>query len=158
MPPAKPLSKLERVPLREAWKHEAGDFTPWLAEAANLDAPDQRRLRVEWQVSNRSGAMGFDWCHKLWHKPYSRGRRWMRSVGSIVQRPVGRLTLIQFLWRQTPSCGAGCTLTPAPARRPAGRFETPMQDQGAAMSLRVGARMTTYADTEGQISVAAPSP
>jgi hypothetical protein len=38
MPLAKPLSKLERVPLREAWKHEAGDFTPWLAEAANLDA------------------------------------------------------------------------------------------------------------------------
>jgi hypothetical protein len=38
MPPAKPLSKLERVPLREAWKHEASDFTPWLAEAANLDA------------------------------------------------------------------------------------------------------------------------
>ena len=37
MPLAKPLSKLERVPLREAWKHEAGDFTPWLAEAANLD-------------------------------------------------------------------------------------------------------------------------
>lgn len=32
------LSKLERVPLREAWKHEAGDFTPWLAEADNLDA------------------------------------------------------------------------------------------------------------------------
>jgi hypothetical protein len=33
------LSKLERVPLlREAWKYEAGDFTPWLAEADNLDA------------------------------------------------------------------------------------------------------------------------
>jgi len=32
------LSKLERVPLREAWKHEAGDFTPWLAETDNLDA------------------------------------------------------------------------------------------------------------------------
>jgi hypothetical protein len=32
------LSRLERVPLREAWKHEAGDFTPWLAEADNLDA------------------------------------------------------------------------------------------------------------------------
>ena len=29
----KPLSKLERVPLREAWKHEANDFTPWLAES-----------------------------------------------------------------------------------------------------------------------------
>ncbi len=32
------LSRLERVPLREAWKHEAGDFTPWLAETDNLDA------------------------------------------------------------------------------------------------------------------------
>jgi hypothetical protein len=32
------LSKLERVPLREAWKHEAGDFTPWLAEEENLNA------------------------------------------------------------------------------------------------------------------------
>lgn len=34
----KSLSKLERVPLREAWKNEASDFTPWLAEADNLDA------------------------------------------------------------------------------------------------------------------------
>lgn len=34
----KPLSKLERVPLREAWKHEASDFTPWLAENDNLNA------------------------------------------------------------------------------------------------------------------------
>jgi hypothetical protein len=33
----KNLSKLERVPLRQAWKHESGDFTPWLAEADNLD-------------------------------------------------------------------------------------------------------------------------
>lgn len=32
------LSKLVRVSLREAWKHEAGDFTPWLAEAENLDS------------------------------------------------------------------------------------------------------------------------
>ena len=38
MKPNNTLSKLERVPLREAWKHEAGDFTPWLAEADNLDA------------------------------------------------------------------------------------------------------------------------
>ena len=30
------LSKLERVPLRDAWKHESGDFTPWLAESENL--------------------------------------------------------------------------------------------------------------------------
>ena len=34
----KNLSRLERVPLREAWKHEAGDFTPWLAEPDNLEA------------------------------------------------------------------------------------------------------------------------
>lgn len=33
-----PLSKLERVPVREAWKHEASDFTPWLAEDENLQA------------------------------------------------------------------------------------------------------------------------
>mgnify|MGYP001070955571 CR=1 FL=1 len=30
-----PLSKLERVPLREAGQHEANDFTPWLAEEDN---------------------------------------------------------------------------------------------------------------------------
>jgi len=33
-----PLSKLERVPVRGAWKHEASDFTPWLAEDDNLQA------------------------------------------------------------------------------------------------------------------------
>lgn len=32
------LSKLVRVSLREAWKHEANDFTPWLAETDNLNA------------------------------------------------------------------------------------------------------------------------
>ena len=30
------LSRLEKVPLRDAWKHESGDFTPWLAETENL--------------------------------------------------------------------------------------------------------------------------
>ncbi|MGH7948849.1 MAG: DUF4268 domain-containing protein [Candidatus Binataceae bacterium] len=34
----KNLSKLERVALREAWKNEAGEFTPWLAESDNLSA------------------------------------------------------------------------------------------------------------------------
>jgi Domain of unknown function (DUF4268) len=33
----KNLRKLERVPLRDAWKHEANDFTPWLADADNLN-------------------------------------------------------------------------------------------------------------------------
>lgn len=30
------LSSLQRVPLREAWRHEASDFTPWLADPENL--------------------------------------------------------------------------------------------------------------------------
>jgi len=34
----KNLSKLIRVPLREAWKHEASEFTPWLSETDNLNA------------------------------------------------------------------------------------------------------------------------
>ena len=32
-----PLARLERVTLRTAWPHEANNFTPWLAEKANLD-------------------------------------------------------------------------------------------------------------------------
>lgn len=32
------LGKLQRVPLRKAWQHEASDFTPWLAEETNLNA------------------------------------------------------------------------------------------------------------------------
>lgn len=31
-----PLGKLQRINLREAWKHEAAEFTPWLAQADNL--------------------------------------------------------------------------------------------------------------------------
>lgn len=31
------LSKLEKVPLREIWKHEATDFTTWLAKKENLE-------------------------------------------------------------------------------------------------------------------------
>ena len=56
MPPTKPLSKLERVPLREAWKHEAGDFTPWLAEAAGLDgARIERAWPERWRLLWRRG-------------------------------------------------------------------------------------------------------
>lgn len=32
-----PLGKLQRINLREAWKHEATEFTPWLAHEDNLD-------------------------------------------------------------------------------------------------------------------------
>lgn len=31
-----PLGKLERIPLRQAWSHEALEFTPWLAQDENL--------------------------------------------------------------------------------------------------------------------------
>jgi hypothetical protein len=31
-----PLGKLERISLRKAWAHEAGEFTPWLVQADNL--------------------------------------------------------------------------------------------------------------------------
>lgn len=31
------LGKLTRVSLREAWRHESGEFTPWLAQADNLN-------------------------------------------------------------------------------------------------------------------------
>ncbi len=34
----KKLGSLTRVPLREAWKHESGEFTPWLAQTDNLNA------------------------------------------------------------------------------------------------------------------------
>jgi hypothetical protein len=90
MPAAKPLSKLERVPLREAWKHEAGDFTPWLAEAANLDAAGQPRPRVQRYAGGRGGARRSHGCHKLWHLCGC-----VFGVGPleepIVQRAVGRL-------------------------------------------------------------------
>jgi len=38
-----PIGKLERVALREVWKHEATDFTQWLPESA---APCPLRVKV----------------------------------------------------------------------------------------------------------------
>ena len=37
MTSTKNLGTLIRVPLREAWKHESGEFTPWLAQTENLN-------------------------------------------------------------------------------------------------------------------------
>ena len=37
-----PLARLERVSLRKAWPNEAANFTPWLAEKANLDLLGER--------------------------------------------------------------------------------------------------------------------
>ena len=33
----KPIGKLERVPLREVWRHEAKNFTQWLQEQENIE-------------------------------------------------------------------------------------------------------------------------
>lgn len=39
----KNLSKLEHMPLRKAWMHEANDFKPWLAHAtAGNDGPGEK--------------------------------------------------------------------------------------------------------------------
>jgi hypothetical protein len=31
-----PLGRLTKIDLREQFKHEAGDFTPWLAQPENM--------------------------------------------------------------------------------------------------------------------------
>ncbi|MHC4276838.1 MAG: DUF4268 domain-containing protein [Planctomycetota bacterium] len=31
-----PLSRLERIPIKDYWKHEAQEFTPWLAQEENI--------------------------------------------------------------------------------------------------------------------------
>jgi hypothetical protein len=54
----KNLSKLERVPLREAWKHEAGEFTPWLAQAENLDALAQALGVSELELASTEQRVG----------------------------------------------------------------------------------------------------
>ena len=50
MTTAKPISRIERVELREVWPHEAGDFTPWLA--SNIDALGEA-LGLELEVQDR---------------------------------------------------------------------------------------------------------
>ncbi len=53
MTQSKNLGTLTRVPLREAWKHEAGEFTPWLAQADNLNklAVDLGLSELVWVAS-----------------------------------------------------------------------------------------------------------
>jgi hypothetical protein len=49
------LGKLERVELRDIWKNEAGDFTPWLAKEENIAILGEtigRELEVEAQEQN----------------------------------------------------------------------------------------------------------
>ena len=57
------LSKLERVPLREAWKHEANDFTPWLADLELVATEHVAALEFLNQNTSIEQALGFelDW-------------------------------------------------------------------------------------------------
>ena len=53
-----PLSRLTRVPLREAWPNEASNFTPWLHEAENLQALANALGFEQLEPSGREIAVG----------------------------------------------------------------------------------------------------
>jgi hypothetical protein len=53
------LGQLQRINLREAWKNEASDFTPWLAQTDNLNQlaealglSDLELVQTEYQVGD----------------------------------------------------------------------------------------------------------
>ncbi len=54
----KSLGALKRVPLREAWKNEAFEFTPWLAQADNLDALAQALGVSELELASTEQRVG----------------------------------------------------------------------------------------------------
>ena len=60
-----PLGKLERIQLRKAWAHEAGEFTSWLAQAESLRKykypPDQQDAAVD-LVLQQAQALGESWA------------------------------------------------------------------------------------------------
>ncbi len=49
------FGELKKVPLREKWKHEANDFTPWLAD--NIEALSEA-LRLDLEVTDREATVG----------------------------------------------------------------------------------------------------
>jgi Domain of unknown function (DUF4268) len=53
--PSTPLSRLEKIDLRQAWATEAGDFTPWLAMKENLALlGDTIDLELELEAQEKS--------------------------------------------------------------------------------------------------------
>ncbi len=52
-----PLGRLERVDLREAWRSEAGEFTPWLAEPGNIALLGET-IGVELEVEAQERSVG----------------------------------------------------------------------------------------------------
>jgi len=51
------LSRLERVPLRECWKNEARDFTPWLAQEENISLLGAA-IGMELEVKEQEASVG----------------------------------------------------------------------------------------------------
>lgn len=52
------LGRLESVPLRQVWAHEANDFTPWLADADNLALLAETLLLGDLQLQGTEVAVG----------------------------------------------------------------------------------------------------
>lgn len=55
-----PLSKLERIPLREAWRHEANDFKPWLADVLGKTTRAIERTLARMQAQLKIQRIGSD--------------------------------------------------------------------------------------------------
>jgi Domain of unknown function (DUF4268) len=51
------LGKLESIPLREAWEHEASQFTPWLAQPENIELLSEA-LGIELEITAREQSVG----------------------------------------------------------------------------------------------------
>lgn len=52
-----PLGKLEKVELRNYWKDEARDFTPWLAEDDNINLLGET-VGMELEVQEKEAKVG----------------------------------------------------------------------------------------------------
>lgn len=51
------LGKLESIPLREAWENEASQFTPWLAQAENIELLSEA-LGIELEITGTEQSVG----------------------------------------------------------------------------------------------------
>ena len=73
---AHPIGKLQRVPLREVWKHEAYDFTHWLQQnldvlntALGLNLVNAEREQVLAPISTSSSTRTPPTCGTFWSPP-----------------------------------------------------------------------------------------
>lgn len=54
------LSKLERIPMREAWRHVANDFTPWLTDVLGKTTRAIERTLATMQAQLKIQRIGSD--------------------------------------------------------------------------------------------------